>query len=177
MSGKTGIQWTDATGRRLGRLKQLAQAAGISVEEYQKLRDRGQKWCMLCRAWQPESAFAIDRSRYDGLTSACRASRNSESRASYTPAPLPRRYGPLPQAGRDGDVRQARYKVNHEVAAGRIPPPNSLPCTDCGHRWQTGDPRHEYDHYLGYAAVHHLDVQPVCTRCHHQREADRRRAS
>lgn len=86
------------------------------------------------------------------------------------------RPGPAPRPPRDGDRKQARQRVNVEVRTGRRPHPNTLPCVDCGHVWHEGDKRHEYDHYLGYAAEHHLDVEPVCTVCHRAR-ADRRAES
>jgi hypothetical protein len=38
-----------------------------------------------------------------------------------------------------------------------------------------GKRRHEYDHYLGYAAEHHEHVQAVCSKCHHEREEKRGR--
>lgn len=69
---------------------------------------------------------------------------------------------------RDGDKKQARSQVNVEVRFGRRPNPNTLPCTDCGHLG--ADRRHEYDHYLGYAAEHHSHVQPVCVFCHKRRD-------
>lgn len=56
---------------------------------------------------------------------------------------------------------------------GLLPDPNSLPCVDCGHVYAEGERRHEYDHHLGYAAKHQLDVQAVCTTCHRKRERDR----
>lgn len=81
------------------------------------------------------------------------------------------RPGPAPKPARDGDVRQARQRVNVEVRTGRRPHPNSLPCTDCGHVWRDGERRHEYDHHLGYAPEYHLDVQSVCTLCHSARDS------
>lgn len=78
--------------------------------------------------------------------------------------------GPAPHAPRDGDKVQARQRVNVEVRTGRRPHPNTLPCVDCGHVWSKGERRHEYDHHLGYAPEHHLDVEPVCTLCHHARD-------
>ena len=82
-----------------------------------------------------------------------------------------RRRGPAPDAPRDNDRKQARQRVNVEVRTGRRPHPNTLPCTDCGHVWTEGERRHEYDHHLGYAAQHHLDVQSVCTACHAKRDS------
>lgn len=62
--------------------------------------------------------------------------------------------------------------MNLEVRSGRIPHPDFLPCSDCGHLG-AGDRRHEYDHHLGYGPEHHLDVQVVCTLCHMKREQRR----
>lgn len=31
-----------------------------------------------------------------------------------------------------------------------------------------------YDHYRGYSAEHHFDVEAVCTTCHAKREKNRR---
>ena len=50
------------------------------------------------------------------------------------------------------------------------PHPHDLPCVDCGHVWFKGERRHEYDHHLGYAPEHHLDVVARCTICHAARE-------
>ena len=44
-----------------------------------------------------------------------------------------------------------------------------MPCSDCGHVWVEGERHHEYDHYLGYGAEHHYDVESVCTICHRKR--------
>lgn len=79
------------------------------------------------------------------------------------------RPGPAPHPARDGDRKQARQRINVEVRAGRRPHPNSLSCIDCEHVWSKGELRHEYDHHLGYAPEHHLDVQPVCVDCHAKR--------
>jgi hypothetical protein len=84
-----------------------------------------------------------------------------------------RRPGPAPAPARDGDRLQARQRVNVEVRRGWRPHPNDLPCVDCGHEWAPGQRRHEYDHHLGYAAEHHLDVEPVCTVCHRRRCTER----
>lgn len=75
--------------------------------------------------------------------------------------------GPSPNAPQDDNKRQARARINAEVRNGWRPHPGSLPCFDCGH---IGNDRlHEYDHYLGYKAAHHYDVQAVCSSCHHAR--------
>lgn len=81
--------------------------------------------------------------------------------------------GPAPHAPRDGDREQARQRINVEVRSGRRPRPNDLSCVDCGHRWSPGEPRHEYDHFMGYGAEHHYDVQAVCVRCHVARDSQK----
>lgn len=87
--------------------------------------------------------------------------------------PLTGRPGPAPKPARNGDREQARQRINVEVRTGHRPHPNSLACVDCGHAWSQGERRHEYDHHLGYAAEHHLDVQPVCSLCHAKRDSAR----
>lgn len=77
--------------------------------------------------------------------------------------------GPAPKPPRGGDAEQARQRINIEVRTGYRPHPNDLPCHDCGHVHAPGERRHEYDHYLGYSAEHHADVQAVCTVCHAKR--------
>ena len=80
------------------------------------------------------------------------------------------KFGPPAVPPRDGDRRQARRRINVEVRGGRRPHPNALPCKDCGHVWAPGERRHEYDHFLGYSAEHHYDVEAVCTICHAARD-------
>lgn len=78
--------------------------------------------------------------------------------------------GPSPKTPRDGDKKQARQRINVEVRTGYRPHPNKLPCEDCGHIWEEGERRHEYDHHKGYDAEHHSDVEAVCTSCHAKRD-------
>jgi len=124
--------------------------------------------CTACLVVKAAEAFHLDRSHADGRASVCRECRNARARRNYQPKGPPARYGPAPTPGRDGDKLQARHRVNRAVAAGELPAADSLPCTDCGHLGD--DRRHEYDHHNGYAAAHHLDVEPVCSRCHHRRD-------
>lgn len=131
-----------------------------------------EKWCVGCKVTHPVEAFGRDRSRTDGLNPTCRTFKNRRAVSAYTPHPA-ERHGPAPLPARDGDVRQARARVNHYVDTGRLPDPNTLPCADCGHVYVEGGKRHEYDHHLGYGAEHHLDVEAVCSTCHHARERRR----
>lgn len=89
----------------------------------------------------------------------------------YGVNPITGRPGPSPKSPISGNKRQARARVNVEVRTGRIPHPNTLPCTDCGHVWKEGDRRHEYDHSKGYGAEFHLIVESVCTLCHAKRDS------
>lgn len=158
------------TGTADGALKAAASRTGCSITEYLDNLNQGLLWCWRDQAWEPADAFAIDRTRTRGRASSCRRSTNAAARARHQakgrPAPG-RRY----TDARDGDKLQARRRVNHLVDVGLLPNPNTVACTDCQHLGD--DKRHEYDHHLGYEADHHEDVEPVCTTCHHEREAQR----
>lgn len=151
-----------------------ARKLGLSLAEYRARIARGLKHCLLCREWHPRGEFGTDLSRYDGLTSSCRGARNARQRQDYAPRPRPPK-GRFYAQPREQDRTQARHRVNYYITAGLLSVPNDLPCTDCGHEYD-GVRRHEYDHYLGYAAEHHLDVQVVCSRCHHARTESRKRS-
>lgn len=138
MADKTKIEWTEAT-----------------------------KWCTRCKTEHPISAFGRDRSRGDGLSASCLASRRVAERKPQRGS-LGRRKWLKPT--RDGDKRQARRRINYLVEQGRIPHPDDLPCTDCGDGVYANSYRHEYDHALGYDGENQLIVEAVCSRCHHNRE-------
>lgn len=159
-------------GTAAGALKRRAAAIGLTPEALLAREAAGERWCYRCEAFHPRADFGNDSTRADGRERSCRASRNRSARERYTPHPA-LRHGPLPNPPRDGDREQARQRVNVLVRTGRLPHPNALACTDCGHEWAEGERRHEYDHYLGYAAEHHLHVEPVCTTCHRRRCDDR----
>lgn len=183
MGDGTGIEWTALRQstrycRRMGSLigtqKAAAARLGLTLEQYQERLTEGEKWCTGCKAWHPVEAFPKDRHRADGRRATCREHTRVKERSTARGLnPATGRPGPAPHPARDGDKRQARQRINVEVRTGRRPHPNTQPCTDCGHVWTEGERRHEYDHHQGYDAAHHLDVQPVCTTCHHRRETDR----
>jgi hypothetical protein len=133
-----------------------------------------EKRCRICRLSLKLAAFAHDASRGDGLKTICRDCSKDVYRNSYVPRVRTAPPGPSPIAERDGDKRQARRRINVLVSTGKLPRPNDLPCTDCGHVWTSGERRHEYDHHLGYGAGNHLMVQAVCSGCHHERERGRK---
>ena len=152
-----------------GVMKAAARRVGVSPDRYIELLATGQRWCYACRAFHAREAFGADRTRGDGLDRRCLVRRRVTVRK------------PRPKTGprgwrvpaRDGDKKQARRRVNYLVEQGRIPAPGDLPCKDCGADGK-GPLRHEYDHPRGYAADHQLDVEAVCSRCHHARERARR---
>jgi len=45
---------------------------------------------------------------------------------------------------------------------------------DCGDMVFVDQPRHEYDHARGYSGENQTYVEPVCQRCHRNREEARR---
>ena len=73
----------------------------------------------------------------------------------------------------DKNKIKARSVIATDVAAGRMAHANLVPCVGCGHEWSAGDPRHEYDHHLGYAVENHREVESVCTTCHSRRRITR----
>lgn len=159
-------------GSAVGAIKVAAKKTGLSIEEYQAKLASGQLWCTKCKTFHGADDFGLDSTRSSGRAAQCLKSR-STGRPTGVPLgprinPATGRPGPAPIPARDGDKKQARATINHLIKRGAIPNPNSKPCVDCGHSGD--DRRHEYDHYKGYAAEHHLDVQVVCTVCHAARE-------
>lgn len=129
------------------------------------------KWCTSCKTNHVRGAFGRDRSRGDGLAARCLASRRVKDPRPYRGG---RPRGWLVET-RDGNKTQARARVRYLVRVGRLPRARTLPCVDCGHVWSVGARRHEYDHHRGYSREHQLDVEPVCSRCHHKRDNARAR--
>lgn len=160
-------------GRREGALKTAAKRLGLGLEEYLARLQSGLKWCGSCKADHPRDRFGRDATRGDGLDVQCLQSRREMSPKKPARPKESYRRGWVANV-RDGDRKQARRRVNYLVEQGRIRRPNDLPCCDCGHLWMHGEPRHEYDHHRGYDGASQLDVQPVCVKCHRQREKSRR---
>jgi hypothetical protein len=156
----TSIEWHRKT---------AAKRIGVTLAEYQRHIDAGEKWCSKCRVWHELSFFGTDKDRGDGLAPHCLQSRRvKQRRMKFQP-----KHGWLKDA-RDNDKKQARRRVNYLVEQGLIPRPDDLPCMDCSDGVFSGTYRHEYDHHLGYSAEHQLDVEPVCCKCHRTREETRR---
>lgn len=158
-------------GSRAGAEAIAAARCGVAVEEWRARRASGQKWCMGCAAWRAIDDFGVDASRGDGRASLCHPCRRNHYRNTYAPKGRTSRAGVRLTSPRDGDKIQARGRVNSLAKSGKIPSPNTVPCTDCGHIGEGR--RHEFDHYLGYSAERHEDVEVVCSACHHRREKAR----
>lgn len=62
-------------GSRVGVMKVSAKRLGLNLEEYERLLQRGLKWCNRCRSWKPTAEFGSDRSRGDGKDAVCKACR------------------------------------------------------------------------------------------------------
>lgn len=62
-------------GSRIGILKVAAKRIGLSLEEYQRRIDSGQKWCHMCGMWKFISEFGVDRNRSDKRHAVCKACR------------------------------------------------------------------------------------------------------
>lgn len=154
-----------------GARKGAAKRLGVAADEYRARLAAGSKWCFRCRSWHPKRDFGRDRSREDGLSASCLASGRVKVRRSRRG--IPGRRGWLAPT-RGGDRMQARRRINYLVEQGRLPRPVDLPCIDCGDMAFAGRHRHEYDHARGYGAQDQLYVEPVCARCHHDREETRR---
>lgn len=141
----------------MGSAKRRATQLGITAEQYQSLRESGQRWCVGCKSWHNNPDFARDRHSSDGLSAQCRVYRRGTRRDPVEPV----------------EKSRARRRIEQRVRRGAMPHPNTLPCTDCGQRWAPGLSRHEYDHHLGYDGPQADNVQPVCQRCHAERGVQR----
>ena len=155
-------------GSRLGILKIAAKKAGLTLDEYQRRTDAGLKRCTFCEEWKPLDKFAADASRWDGKTAGCVECRNGRAKEIYDPVSvlfaLPA--GPRRVARRNGDKSQAKARINSDVEHGLRPNANDLFCSKCGHKGP--DRRHEYHHIMGCEEMHHYDVLPLCSKCHHE---------
>ena len=56
------------------RIKQGATKLGIPVDEYRQHVENGNRWCSLCKRWQPVGEFLRHGSRGGGVNTMCTAS-------------------------------------------------------------------------------------------------------
>lgn len=155
---------------KLRNTKTAATKIGISVEQYLQSVESGLKWCSSCKTFLSRDFFFDSTTRSDGKVNQCKGCTNIRRRNRYKQTHPKKKARGLPP--RDGDKPQARYRVRNQVLQGKLPHARTVPCTDCGHIGS--DRQHEYDHYLGYAVINHLDVQCVCVPCHRKREQRRK---
>jgi hypothetical protein len=158
---------------KIGGSKVAAGKLGISVEKYIQNVQSGLKWCSACRSWLQSDCFGKDKSSFDGKNSRCKICQRALYQKRYKPIPIEQRKprGFTTKPSRDGDKNQARAKVNYAVTCNKLPHARNVPCFDCGHIGS--DRLHEYDHYKGYDAINHLEVECVCVPCHVKRGRDR----
>jgi uncharacterized protein YlaI len=150
-----------------GAIKIAAKKIGIPVDEYNNNISNGLKWCSMCKSWVNIDYFSNNSKKLDGKAINCKSCQKKYYKRYYIPKNRVQQ-GPLPHPERDGDIRQARARINVLVKTGKIPKPNDLPCKHCGHIFKKGEKRHEYHHHNGYSSGSHLDVIPLCTDCHHK---------
>lgn len=157
----------------LGGLKIAARRAGVSLDEFMRRVDSGEKWCCACKKWQKVGEFYSDASRYDGFASSCKKAQSERGKRRYKPKGRTSKLGCFFVATRPGDKKQARCRVNNLIKNGGLPHPRTLPCKDCGHVWTEGGSPHQYDHHLGYSEEHTFSVEAVCAKCHGRRTRER----
>lgn len=67
-------------GSAAGAKKAAAARVGLALNEYEARLSAGEKWCTACKEWHQRSAFDADRSRGDGLSAKCAASKAASTR-------------------------------------------------------------------------------------------------
>lgn len=101
-------------GNAVGAMKKEAKRHGLSLDEYEQ-RCRTEKWCTGCHAWHQRDEFDIDRSRGDGLASACR-----EARRRWQRIPLDKQKPKGPRGGRHSEETRQRLRESARArGAGR----------------------------------------------------------
>lgn len=148
-----------------GRIKQFCNKNKIDVLFYDKQVSKGLKWCTGCKRWHILSYFGKDKTRFDGLAASCSFYRSRVSKSKYIKKQRISKLGDRFKKARDGDKKQARSRVNHLVKCGLIPDPNKLPCVECGHKYKSGERRHEY-HHFDYSAENQEIVISLCSICY-----------
>lgn len=141
-------------GSRLGTLKISAARIGIHFYDYINKINAGLKYCWKCETWKLNELFGIDKTRHDGLNAQCQNCRRPKTGLPKEPT-------------KQSLDKQARWAINHAIAAGRLVKATELPCFDCG------KPAREYDHHNGYEKENWFTIQAVCSSCHKKRTYSR----
>ncbi len=167
---------------REGAVKSAAGKLGISVEEYTRRRDAGERHCWKCKAWKLAAQFppADGPRRVSGKCHECK--RVKVRKVRQGPSPLkgrrmsdeacrnmslarnPQQIQPTAKVG-------ARNAINRAIRQERILPPASMLCLHCG------KPAREYHHHRGYGPSAALDVQALCRPCHRATHPRRKESS
>lgn len=106
---------------REGAIKIFCNRQGITVDEYDRLRNSGLKWCTGCKRWVSVENFNKDTHRYDGLCSKCTECTRVKIRKTRKGMPSPLKGRHLPD-----EVRLEMSKMRK----GRPQPWHSRPRTD-----------------------------------------------
>ena len=141
-----------------GAIKTASKKAGLTVQEYLDKISSGLKKCTICKVWKPLDCFNKNKAAHNGLSASCKDCQKALWR-------LRAMTGHKRIKRRSGDKKQAKSRIIHDVVLGLRPHPKDLFCAICGHKGD--DKRHEYHHWQGYSAMHHYDVLPLCSKCHH----------
>jgi len=150
-------------GNKVGAIKIAAGKVGLTVDDYLSRVANGQKWCSNGRHWVSRSDFYSNRVKTDGLSPMCTPCRIAYRKLSKKQTSARRWKAPV-----DGAKMQANHRVTYLVSVGILPKPSVIPCSKCGHMGQ--DRKHEYHHFMGYAAEHHEVVECLCTKCHKSKD-------
>lgn len=81
---------------KLGAIRIVANALGLTAEELSQRWGNGQFRCRVCQEWMGADAFHKDLSRHNGLTSSCKQCRSNSGKNKYKPKPR-LRFGPAPK--------------------------------------------------------------------------------
>jgi hypothetical protein len=138
-----------------GAQKIAAKRIGLPFDEYLKKLNNGLKWCYKCRVWKLQVVFDIDKSRGDGLASACVDCRRVKVRMRH-------KVFPATQQEKTIAIEAVRTAIRRK----RLIAPKYLPCLDCGKQARV------YHHHLGYARAHVLDIHALCYSCHKYRHQE-----
>lgn len=146
-----------------------------SVEEFPWANIKGNRrgaWCKPCRKayhqeWYARNrAIVLEKQRARQSTKAGRALSNERTKR-WRRRLVARGINPSLRTPEDFPMTAAHYMVRAAIRCQLLPRANAQSCKDCG-----GTAQH-YDHHLGYAQEHWLDVEAVCAVCHSKRTRTR----
>jgi len=134
--------------RQLTAEKIAAARFGMALQKYLSFTGNGFKRCWRCKVWHPKEDFGVDRSRADGLSSSCRASKREQQWLSYKVKIARQRFS------RDRCCC-CHHSIDHR-------PP--LICWDCVSQLQ--EAQKEAQRKLGTGRTNHAKKLSSCSRSH-----------